>query len=109
MRKRIYEIEQYWSTYDVENGTDTPSAFLTAFSLSSEQLVLCQRLNFNPGIITYIILHNVEASSGVLADLQNEDQANTKEVETMVLVNHHIYNVQFIVFKFYKYITLIYN
>ena len=80
MRERVSEIERYWTASENENGSeDLQPTLLEAFALSSEQLVLSQKLDFQAGIICYVILHNIEASSGLLEEIQktqNNDFTN---------------------------------
>ena len=62
MRERVSEIETYWTASENENGPgDLQPTYLEAFALSSEQLVLSQKLEFQAGIECYVILHNIEA------------------------------------------------
>ena len=71
MRERVSEIETYWTASEIENGPgDLQPTYLEAFALSAEQLVLSQKLDFQAGIICYVILHNIEASSGLLEEIQ---------------------------------------
>ena len=71
MRERVSEIETYWTASENENGPrDLQPTYLEAFALSSEQLVLSQKLEFQAGIECYVILHNIEASSGLLEEIQ---------------------------------------
>ena len=80
MRERVSEIETYWTASENENGPgDLQPTYLQAFVLSAEQLVLSQKLDFQAGIICYVILHNIEASSGLLEEIQrtqNNDFTN---------------------------------
>ena len=87
-RERVVKIEQYWSTIDKSNRKrKTNSTYLKAFVLSSEQLVLCQRLRFHAGLLTYVILHNIEASSGLLVDIQNATERDAPGLKTKILVS----------------------
>ena len=71
MRERVSEIETYWTASENENGSgDIQPTYLQAFALSAEQLVLSLKLDFQAGIICYVILHNIEASSGLLEEIQ---------------------------------------
>ena len=80
MRERVSEIETYWTASENENGPgDLQPTYLEAFALSAEQLVLSQKLEFQAGIECYVILHNIEASSGLLEEIQtakNKDFTN---------------------------------
>ena len=87
MRERVSEIEQFWSSSDEENTFDKSSPYLSAFILSSEQLVLCQKLHFHAGLISYVLLHNIEASSGLLQEQQTDEQENIQETKLAILVS----------------------
>lgn len=87
MRERVSEIEQFWSPSDEENTFEKPSPYLTAFILSSEQLVLCQRMQFHAGLISYVLLHIIEASSGLLQENQIDGQDRIHESEFAILVS----------------------
>ena len=80
MRERVSEIETYWTASENENGPrDLQPTYLEAFALSAEQLVLSQKLKFQAGVICYVMLHNIEASSGLLEEIQkakNNDFTN---------------------------------
>ena len=96
MRKRVLEIEQFWSTSQEEVESDISSTYLRPFILSAEQVVLCQRVNFQPGIIAYVLLHNIEATSGLLVEIKNHEievEANSK-----ILVGTHQIELIFYVY-----------
>ena len=87
MRERVSEIEQFWSSSDEENTFDKSSPYLNAFVLSSEQLVLCHRMHFHAGLLSYVLLHNIEASSGLLQEHQTNKQENIHETKLAILVS----------------------
>ena len=87
MRERVSEIETYWTASENENGPgDLQPTYLQAFVLSAEQLVLSQKLEFQAGIECYVILHNVEASSGLLEEIQKATNKDfTKDMRKIVV------------------------
>ena len=96
-RQRILEIEQWWnsSSHDKDelksDGTieevDSMPSYAEAFRLSSEQLVLCQKLDLQAGILAYIGLHCIEAASGILVEHKDMKQPEKKkEAESFVKV-----------------------
>ena len=87
MRERVSEIERYWTASENENGPeDLQPTYLEAFVLASEQLVLSQKLEFQAGIECYVILHNVEASSGLLEEIQKATNKDfTKDMRKIVV------------------------
>ena len=87
MRQRALEIEQFWSTSHEDNTAYFPSTYSKAFILSSEQLVVCQRLRFQAGLLAYVVLHCIEASSGLLVELQNMKRKKVKEIKSWLLVS----------------------
>ena len=82
----MLEIEQYWSTSQEEIESDISSTYLSPFVLSSEQLVLCQKVNFHAGIIAYVLLHNIEAASGLLVEIQSHQIDSIDVVKEKILV-----------------------
>ena len=87
IRERVSEIEQFWSKLQDENKSDEHSPYLTAFILSAEQLVLCQRLRLHAGLISYVILHNIEASSGLLQEINFGEDEIFGEIKQSILVS----------------------
>ena len=63
---------------------DDNSPYLKAFILSSEQLVLCERLQFHAGLISYVLLHNIEASSGLLQEIHERKNQRDPSLEILV-------------------------
>ena len=55
-RKRVLEIEVAWGEL---GGQDMQ----TAMELGEEQFKLCSELSFQPGLMSYVALHCVEAAS----------------------------------------------
>ena len=108
MRERVSEIETYWTASENENGPGhLQPTYLEAFVLSAEQLVLSQKLDFQAGIICYIILHNIEASSGLLEEIQktkNNDFVNDmgKIVVSLLYFRKRVVKLYFFVATNYK-------
>ena len=86
MRQRAWDIEQFWSTLHDDNRCHGPATYTDAFISASEQLCVCQRLKFQAGLLSYVALHCVEASSGLLVELQQMKPKRQKEVEPLLLV-----------------------
>ena len=87
MRERVSEIETYWTASENENGPrDLQPTYLEAFALSAEQLVLSQKLKFQAGVVCYVMLHNIEASSGLLEEIQKAKNIDfTNDMLTIVV------------------------
>ena len=94
----MLEIEEFWSTSQEEVESDISSTYLWPFILSSEQLVLCQKVNFHAGIMAYVLLHNIEAASGLLEEIQNHQIDSAVDVNSKIKVGTH--QIEFI---FYRY------
>ena len=67
---------------------DDNSPYLKAFILSSEQLALCERLQFHAGLISYVLLHNIEASSGLLQEIYEGNNQSDPCQEILVSYNN---------------------
>ena len=86
MRERALEIEQFWSTLHDDNRCHGPSTYQNAFIFASEQLRVCQRLQFHAGLLSYVTLHCIEASSGMLVELQRAETNREENMESLLLV-----------------------
>ena len=86
MRERALELEQFWSTLHDDNRCHGPATYQKAFVFASEQLCLCQRLQFHAGLLSYVTLHCIEASSGMLVELRQMEPKREDEMESLLLV-----------------------
>ena len=82
------EIEKFWSTSPDESASNNQTPYLTAFMLSCEQLVLCQRLRFHAGLVSYVTLHNIEAASGLLQEIYCDEHDELSEIEQSISVSN---------------------
>ena len=87
MRQRAMEIERFWSTSLEDNSTYFPSTYSKAFILSSEQLVVCQKLMFQAGLLAYVALHCIEALSGLLVELQSMRRKKVMKIKEWLVVS----------------------
>ena len=53
----------------------------TAMELGEEQFKLCTELSFQPGLVSYVALHCVEAASLVVANKHEIENSSTNETE----------------------------